>query len=125
MIDDFIPDHKFILDEHGIPRKEKSVMKWVTWYERSCETGERSVALTKLEGCDVSTVFLGLDHGFGSEIPIVWETMVFGGPLDREMWRCGGTREQAEAQHESVVALVEKEMLFEQRNQGKDDEQSS
>ena len=31
----------------------------------------------------VSTVFLGIDHGFGfTKNPILWETMVFGGPHD-------------------------------------------
>lgn len=30
----------------------------------------------------VSTVFLGLDHGWGKGPPILFETMIFGGPLD-------------------------------------------
>lgn len=30
----------------------------------------------------VSTVFLGLDHGFGSKAPVLWETMIFGGQHD-------------------------------------------
>jgi hypothetical protein len=32
-------------------------------------------------------VFLGLDHSFRQGPPILWETMVFGGPLDGEMMR--------------------------------------
>jgi hypothetical protein len=35
------------------------------------------------DGVEVSTVFLGLDHDLsGNGPPILWETMVFGGPLD-------------------------------------------
>jgi hypothetical protein len=32
----------------------------------------------------VSTVFLGIDHGFRCDrgLPVLWETMIFGGPHD-------------------------------------------
>ena len=38
---------------------------------------------TTVDGYEVSTVFLGLDHGYGEgESPILWETMIFGdGPV--------------------------------------------
>jgi hypothetical protein len=50
----------------------------------------------------VSTVWLGLDHGFGSGPPVIFETMVFGGPLDQEMERyC--TWESAVTGHEFMV----------------------
>lgn len=50
----------------------------------------------------VSTVFLGLDHGFGSKGgPVLFETMVFGGQHDGEMVRYQ-TWEEAEAGHEVV-----------------------
>lgn len=53
----------------------------------------------------VSTVFLVFDHGFGSEPPLVFETMVFGGPLDQEQDRYS-TWEQAEAGHREMVKRV-------------------
>lgn len=57
------------------------------------------------EGCDVSTVFLGIDHQYGSGKPILFETMVFGGLLDGEQVRyC--TWEEAEAGHEEMVKRV-------------------
>ena len=46
---------------------------------------ERVVARTTIAAnCDVSTVFLGLDHRFGPGAPLVFETLVFGGPCAGE-----------------------------------------
>jgi len=40
------------------------------------------------ERCHVSTVFMGLDHRFfGDGEPVLFETMIFGGPLDQEQYR--------------------------------------
>jgi hypothetical protein len=49
----------------------------------------RRVALTDVDGVRVSTIFLGIDHGWGlTPHPILFETMVFGGPLSesQERW---------------------------------------
>jgi hypothetical protein len=35
----------------------------------------------------VSTVWLGLNHNWGDGPPVIFETLVFGGPLDEEMAR--------------------------------------
>lgn len=35
-------------------------------------------------GAEVSTVFLRLNHNFGEGPPLVFETMIFGGPLGGE-----------------------------------------
>jgi hypothetical protein len=51
---------------------------------------------------DVSTVWLGLDHRFGSGPPLIFETMVFGGPEDQYQERYS-TAEQARQGHEAVV----------------------
>lgn len=62
--------------------------------------GKCRVAWTEVyDGCRVSTVFLALDHRFsGDGPPIVFETMVFGGPFDQEQERyC--TWVEAEAGH--------------------------
>lgn len=54
---------------------------------------------TVYDGCDVSTVFLGLDHNWTNQgAPIVFETMVFGGPFDQEQERYS-TWAEAEAGH--------------------------
>jgi len=31
----------------------------------------------------VSTVFLGLDHAWNSDVPVLWETMIFRGEYDQ------------------------------------------
>lgn len=54
---------------------------------------------------DISTVFLGLDHGRFGGIPILFETMVFGGPDDQHQVRyC--TWEEAEKGHQRAVNMV-------------------
>ncbi len=69
----------WILDENGEPKPVEDPLEWA----RSRETEDRRIDETLLSGSDgeysvVSTIFLGIDSGFCS-IPILWETMVFGG----------------------------------------------
>ena len=49
----------------------------------------RRVAFTKVRDVDVSTIFLGIDHGYGEEKrkPLIFETLVFGGDMDGVMER--------------------------------------
>jgi hypothetical protein len=52
-------------------------------------------------------VFLGLDHSFGRGDPVLFETMVFGGPLGSAQWRyC--TWAEAERGHEEAVVQARK-----------------
>lgn len=74
---------------------------WATWYG----SGNRRVASDTIDGVRISTVFLALDHSFGEGPPMLFETMVFGGPLDEEQDRCT-TWEEAEAMHTAMVARV-------------------
>ena len=67
---------------------------------------DRVVAKETVKDSDVSTVFLGLDHRYGNEgPPLVFETMVFGGPLDQECERYS-TWEEAETGHKAMVGRV-------------------
>ena len=85
---------KYILDGHT-PVAENDLMKWAAWLEGA----NRKVARTEVtKNVSVSTVFLGLDHQFGEGPPLIFETMVFGGPLDQHMERYS-TWEDAEAGH--------------------------
>jgi hypothetical protein len=93
---------KYILDSNGCPVLEPDVMKWAHWFEKA----NRTVAMDTVGGSIVSTVFLGIDHGFDGGPPILWETMVFSGKLDHEQDRCSGSREQAEAMHARMVKRV-------------------
>src|ERR1044071_2919366 len=72
---------------------------WAEWLSRA----DRLIARTRLGGTTVSTVFLGLDHQFGDGgPPLLYETMIFGGPLDGYCRRCS-TWDQAEAQHTEAL----------------------
>lgn len=53
----------------------------------------------------ISTVFLGSDHQYLDGPPLLFETMVFGGPMDGEMERYT-TLEQAEQGHKAMVDRV-------------------
>lgn len=92
----------YILDDNGNPVLETDLMTWARWFE---DVNNRTVAHDELPGgILVSTVFLGLDHNFfGSSRPILYETMVFGGPLDQEQERYA-TRDEALAGHARWLA---------------------
>lgn len=72
-------------------------------------TDARRVAETTLPGgVWISTVLLGLDHGFMSGRPIIFETMVFAPPRENELGDeldCVryATKQEAEAGHEVMV----------------------
>ena len=56
----------------------------------------------------VSTVFLGLDHSWENNVPILWETMIFGGKEDMYQDRYTSYKE-ALVGHEKAVNLVKNE----------------
>jgi len=92
---------KYIL-EGKEPKPVEDVLEWGRWFE----TADRRVALTKLPNkVEVSTVFLGLDHSFGGDKPILFETMIFGGKHDQYQERYA-TWEEAEQGHKQAVELV-------------------
>lgn len=69
---------------------------WAAMFE---DWATRQIGRTERDGITVSTVFLGLDHGFGAGgPPLVFETMIFGGPHDQDQERCC-TYDEAEAMH--------------------------
>lgn len=60
----------------------------VTAWGKMFDSEDRIVDVTWLDDCHVSTVFLGIDHRHsGAGPPLLFETIIFGGPLDRYMWR--------------------------------------
>lgn len=102
---------RYILDGHT-PVQEPDLMKWSGWYEKANRRVRQSTATVKLDGKNVgevrvSTVFLGLDHSFGDGEPMLFETLVFGGPLDGEMDRCS-TWEGAEKMHDLMCERVKR-----------------
>jgi hypothetical protein len=63
----------YVLDKNGQPVPERDVLKWGRWME----TKERILWHDRVEGVLVSTIFLGVNHGWGKEGLILWETMIF------------------------------------------------
>jgi hypothetical protein len=66
------------------------------------ETADRIVCQTEIPGGIVSTVFLGLDHQFGSGPPLLFETLVLMDAEEHDCWRTS-TWLEAEAQHAAAV----------------------
>ncbi|MFI9271919.1 hypothetical protein ACIGXM_14530 [Kitasatospora sp. NPDC052896] len=78
------------------------------------DQGYKRVARTKitstvdLTSYDVSTVWVGLDYNWlGHGVPLIFETMVFGGTPDQDTscWRYA-TEDDARAGHAEVVAMI-------------------
>lgn len=91
-------EHYILEDKKAVP---VSFEEWSAWFGK----GNRRVARDKIGNTEVSTVFLGLDHAFGGPVPLLFETMVFGGPLDGEENRYS-TWDEAVAGHETMVEKV-------------------
>lgn len=93
---------KYILD--GKTPVPADLPTWAKWFDDN--RTNRHVAIDVIGDVRISTAFLGLDHSFGDEgPPILFETMVFGGPLSDEQDRYA-TWEQAEAGHAAILARV-------------------
>ena len=53
----------------------------------------------------VSTVFLVLDHSHGDGPPVLWETLVGGGPMDQDMSRYTSAEAAADG-HMETLSLI-------------------
>lgn len=87
--------------EGHTPVPVNSIMEWAEWLEKA----DRKVAHNTINGVEVSTAFLGIDHAFSSDRPLLFETMIFGGFYDGYQRRCS-TWEDAEALHTEALVLV-------------------
>lgn len=77
--------------------------QWIKKHPK--EMDARRVADDMVNGSRVSTVFLGLDHSYHGNVPVLWETMVFGGKLDLEQERYT-SHEDAVAGHKAMMNRV-------------------
>jgi hypothetical protein len=95
---------RYSLDVDGNPVPEEDLIRWATWFEN----GEnRLLCRDELSGgIGVSTVFLGLDHNWSERgPPVLWETMIFGGPHDEYAKRYSSKAAALEG-HREAVALA-------------------
>lgn len=79
-------------------RTTEDITEWSAYFE----TDDRHVGKDMVGDKLVSTVFLGLDHGFGSK-PALFETMVFGADGLEEDCQRYETFEQAKKGHSRWV----------------------
>ena len=96
------------------------LMQWARWFETAKRSDLTRISRDEVGGFLVSTIFLGLDHGFvpwDGPAPILFETMVFTTTkLDAtdsssghcEMMDRYCTIEQAEAGHAAIVASLKR-----------------
>lgn len=89
----------YVLNGHETVKA--TLLEWDKWFEKA----DRTVDKTEIGDARVSTVFIGLDHSWDGGRPLLFETMVFGGPLDEEQERCS-TWDEAVQQHAAMVARV-------------------
>jgi hypothetical protein len=98
----------FILGADGEPQPVDDVTTWARWFEEASrdDAAGRRVARTNVDGVEVSTVFLGVNHDFGHHgLPMLFETMIFGGQWDQHQWRYS-LRTEAQRGHDTIVAAL-------------------
>lgn len=91
-------DHYILKDKLPI---KCDLLIWARWFEQN----NRRVASDDVNGIQVSTVFLGIDHRWGQGRPLLFETMVFGGEYNQACERYS-TWEEAEIGHSEMLAKV-------------------
>lgn len=90
---------------------EPNFTKWAKEFEKGTKKVARTVIkkrflwIIPIGEVLISTVFLGLDCGFGEGSPQIFETMVFGGNHDSEQKRYA-TWNEAEKGHQEMVNMV-------------------
>jgi hypothetical protein len=98
---------RYVAKPGGGIEPEPDLFRWARWYEDAAkklfEEGGRRVDRTELaDGVYVSTVFLALNHAFGSGPPVLFETMIFGGPHDEYQERYTTVEEAREGHRRAV-----------------------
>lgn len=96
----------YYLDDNNVAHQVKSLDDYQKCLLRE---NRRHVALTHLDNnVTVSTVFLTLDHALIPDSkPVLFETMIFGGPHDQDQWRYY-TWDQAGRGHYAIVGALMK-----------------
>jgi hypothetical protein len=94
----------YILDEEHHAIEVPDFDSWAEWFENS----NRQVDYTEITSqMYVSTVCIGLDHSLGVGPPLLFETMIFGGPksVDRQQWRYASW-DDAVVGHKAAVRIA-------------------
>lgn len=93
-------DSKLWMDKEGNPIDARR------WAELHGDDSYMRIGEERMPGMWVSTVWLGINHNFAPQgPPILFETMIFGGPFDTECWRYS-TEVEAMAGHIAIVSML-------------------
>lgn len=82
--------------------------------EKFADFDYKRVAHDVVGDCEVSTVWLGINHGASHGPPLIFETMIFGADgkqsdHDESCWRYA-TEQQATEGHERIVRKLQQEV---------------
>lgn len=100
-----------MLDDNCYDREGEPIT-YARWSRLFSDKSYCKVAVDDIgEGIMVSTVWLGLNHNFGDGVPLIFETMVFGGKLNTQMWRYS-TEDEARTGHQTACELVRLELAL-------------
>jgi len=99
----------YVLDGENHIQEETDIVSWALWFEN---LSNRSVGYTQINSVvNVSTVFLGIDHGLDlNGLPLLFETMVFG--LDNDYCTRYFSWDDAKLGHKLIVAKVRKQLKY-------------
>lgn len=96
------------MDQYILDGKTPRLVSWTDYLAYAKEKGDstwRQVAKDSKDGVMVSTVFLTIDHAWGGGAPVLFETMIFGGPHDEWQDRYH-TWDEAEAGHATACEMA-------------------
>jgi hypothetical protein len=97
--------HWMLIDGQAIPTTD--VARFIEWKRLN----DPHIGDTQIGNIRISTVLLPIDHQFGDGPPVIFETMVFGGPLNDEQERyC--TLAEARSGHEAMVVRVKEALAI-------------
>jgi hypothetical protein len=103
----------------GFYDRDGEPIEWEQWSALWNDASYCHVAITAIDddvGTYVSTVWMGLNHNLGEGPPLIFETMVFGGPLDQDAERYP-TEAAAQAGHDRWVAAARHEAVHEHEHE--------
>jgi hypothetical protein len=94
----------YILNKNNKP-VPKPALEASMWLDKNDH--RRTLKRDEIGDILVSTVFLGLDQAWNSDIPVLWETMIFGGEHDQYQERYTSHKDALEG-HKKALKLVNK-----------------
>jgi hypothetical protein len=92
-----------------MPSKIEDYNMWAKWNTPENKRVDITVISDEIH---VSTVFLGIDHSFGGNIPILFETMIFGGKYNEYQCRYTTWDEAVDGHRKAVEMCLDENILI-------------